>query len=51
MTQFLENTQKDDKKEGEIDPISESLCSYNRGSNKYNYSRVAFKSQRYRVQS
>ena len=49
MIQFQENTQTDGRMEGRTDPISQDLSGYHRGSNKYNCSRLAFKSQRYRV--
>ena len=49
MIQFQENTRTDSRMEGRTDPISQDLSSYCRGSNKYNCSRLAFKSQRYRV--
>ena len=46
MIQFQENTQTD----GRRDPISQDPSGYRQGSNNYNCSRLAFKSQRYRVQ-
>ena len=46
MIQFQENTQTD----GRRDPISQDPSGYHQGSNNYNCSRLAFKSQRYRVQ-
>ena len=49
MIQFQENTWADDRMEGWTDPISWDPTGYRRGSNKYNCSRMAFKSQKYRV--
>ena len=49
MIQFQENTQADGRREGWTDPISQDPSAYRRGSNKYNCSRLAFKSQGYRL--
>ena len=49
MIQWQENTQTDGKMEGLTDPISQDPSGYCQGSNKYNCSRLAFKSQRYWV--
>ena len=51
MIEFEENNQENNNlKKGWTDPISQDLSSYCQGSHKYNCSRLAFKSQRYRVQ-
>ena len=48
MIQFQESTQTDIRREGMMtDPISQDLCSYRQGTNKYNCSRLTFKSQWY----
>ena len=49
MTQFQENTYTGGRREGQTDPISQDPSGYCWGSNKYNCSRVTFKSQTYRV--
>ena len=49
MIQFQENTQTDARMERWTDPISYDPSSYCWGPKKYNCSRLAFKSQRYRV--
>ena len=48
MPKFQENTQIDVRREGWTDPILQSPSSYHQGYNKYNCSRLIFKSQRYR---
>ena len=50
MTQFQKNTWTNGRTERRRDPISQDSSSYHQGSSKYNCSRLAFKSQRYRVQ-
>ena len=50
MIQFQENTQTDVKRPEWTDPISQDPSSYRQGSNKWNWSKLAFKSQRYTVQ-
>ena len=49
MIQFQENTQTDSRMEGRTDPMSQDPYGYCCGLNRYNFSRLAFKSQRYRV--
>ena len=49
MIQFQENNQTYSKTEGWTDPILQEHSGYHQGYNKYNCSRIAFKSQRYRV--
>ena len=49
MMEFQENTLTDVRREGWTDPISQDPSSYHWGSNKYNCSRLAFKSQRQQV--
>ena len=47
--QFQENTQTDCRKKRGKDPFSSDLSGYCQRSNKYHCSRLAFKSQTYRV--
>ena len=49
MIQFQEKSQTDNRTEGWREPISQDHSGYHQGSNKYNWSRMAFKSQRYRA--
>ena len=49
MIQFQENNPTDSRMEGWIEHISWNPSSYCWGSNKYDYIRLALKSQRYRV--
>ena len=46
MIKFQENTQTDVRREGWTDPISQDPSSYRQGANKYNCSRLAFKSKK-----
>ena len=50
MIQFKENIQIDIRREGWTNPISQDPSSYHWASNKYNCSRLAFQSQRQKVQ-
>ena len=48
MIQFQEDILTDGRMEGRTDPISQDPSSYHQDYNKYNCSRLAFESQRYR---
>ena len=50
MILLQENIQTDGRTDRQTDSISQDPTSYRQGSNKYNYSRLAFKSQRCGVQ-
>ena len=49
IIQFQENNQIDCRRKGGADPISQDPSGQCQGSNKYNFSRLTFKSQTYRV--
>ena len=50
MIQFQENTQADVRQQGWTDLMSWDPSSYRQGSSKSNYNKLAFKSQKYKVE-